>query len=89
MAAIRKWQSLRQLPGQSLHSADGLTALGTAIAVSQSWPDLPQTLCKDERYHSTLQRDFGPRPLRTDLAACKRHSTLGGKSTTMCVRMSA
>ena len=39
------------------------------IAVSHSRPYHPQTLGKDERFHGTLQRDFGRQPPRPDLAA--------------------
>ena len=39
------------------------------IAVSHSRPYHPQTLGKDERFHGTLERDFGRQPPRPDLAA--------------------
>ena len=39
------------------------------IAVSHSRPYRPQTLGKDERFHGTLERDFGRQPPRPDLAA--------------------
>ena len=39
------------------------------IAISHSRPYHPQTLGKDERFHGTLQRDFGRQPPRPDLAA--------------------
>ena len=38
------------------------------IAVSHSRPYRPQTVGKDERFHGTLQRDFGRQPPRPDLA---------------------
>ena len=39
------------------------------IAVSHRRPYHPQTLGKDERFHGTLERDFGRQPPRPDLAS--------------------
>ena len=39
------------------------------IAVSHSRPYRPQTLGKDERFHGTLERDFGRQPPRSTLGA--------------------
>ena len=54
------------------------------IAVSHSRPYHPQTLGKDERFHGTLERDFGRQPPRPDLASWQtafdawRHEDLPG-----------
>ena len=66
--AGRQWQSLGQSPGPSLYPADRLAAAPGRRRQPQ--PPVPSpALGKDERFHGTLQRDFGRQPPRPDLAA--------------------